>query len=126
MAVSNLGATNELPETQIPAGYTKPVVATFTDWRYQRTLKLNVLKATVENASAVTTMTNIFTNATVGINKQIADIVNADFIASKTVTSFGKLIALTTNMVPDPANNVYLTTTADSYVCDVTLYIKSV
>lgn len=118
MAIVNQGAKNSLPSDQLPTGYTKPVVAGFSDYGYIKTVELLVLKATVEAASASATMTAIFNNATIGINKQIADIITADFVATKAVTSFGDLIAL--------SDNADLTNTAVSYKCRVNIYVKSV
>jgi len=86
MAITNQGAKNSLPQDQLPSGYTKPSVAGFSDYGYVKTVEFLVLKATVEAASASATMTAIFNNATIGINKQIADIITADFVATKTVT----------------------------------------
>lgn len=40
MAISNLGVVNNLPLTQKPSGYVDPVIATFTDYDYTRTLTL--------------------------------------------------------------------------------------
>lgn len=120
MAISNLGAINELPASQLPTGYTKPVVATFTDYEYTRTITLNVLKATVEAASAATTMANIFNNATIGINKQIADIIAADYLATAAVTSYGSLLSLGLN------TEDYLTNAAVNYKCVVKIYVKAI
>lgn len=127
MAISNLGAINNLPAAQLPSGYTKPTVATFTDYEYSRTVTLYVLKATVEAATASATMTAIFNNATIGINKQIADIIAADFLTTPTVTSFGELIALTTTAeVGNFSDSTYLTNTAVSYKCTVKIYVKAI
>ena len=79
MAIVNNGTKNSLADTHIPSGYTRPTVTTFTDQEYTRNLELTVLKATVENATASTTMTNIINDATIGITKQIDDILASDF-----------------------------------------------
>jgi hypothetical protein len=125
MAISNLGTINNLPASKKPSGYVDPIVATFTDWQYRYVLTLNVLKATVENGTAATTLANIIANATVGINKQIVDIVAADFLATATVTTYAELYDLNTNYFPQEVDNVYLTSTAPSYVCKVILYVKA-
>lgn len=122
MAISNLGATCDLPDDQIPSGYTKPVIATFSDFEFERTLTLNVLKATVETATPSTTLTAIFNNATIGINKQITDIIAADFLTTPTVTTYGRLISLSLNL----DNTNYLGNTAASYKCIVKLYVKAI
>lgn len=127
MAILNLGATNELPDAQIPSGYTRPVIATFSDYEFVRTLTLLVPKATVETATASGTMTAIFTNATVGINKQIVDIVAADFLTTPAVTTYGVLKSLTTNINnSDISDTTYLTNVAAAYKCVVKLYIKAI
>lgn len=125
MAITNLGAVNALPASQIPTGYTRPTVAAFTDWEYKRTLTLSVLKATVENATPATTMTNILGNATVGINKQIVDIIAADYLTAPTVTTYGVWNSLSNNFVDTSGTGTALLATAASYTCTVTLYVKT-
>jgi hypothetical protein len=127
MAITNNGTKNSLPAGQIPSGYTRPTVTTFTDWEYKRTLTLSVLKSTVENATASTTMTNIFNDATIGIDKQIVDIVAADYLATATVTTYADLTALTTNISSNSSGNgTWMKNTAVSYVATVDLYVKAV
>jgi hypothetical protein len=126
MAISNLGAINSLPTAQIPAGYTLPVVATFADFEYVRTIQLLVLKATVEAATSPLTMAAIFNNATVGINKQVADIILADFLTTPNVTTYASLVALDTNInVGNFSDDTYLKNTAVSYKCTVNIYVKA-
>lgn len=126
MAITNNGAVNNLPESQIPSGYSRPEVTTFTDSQYTRVLSLSVLKATVENATRSITMTNIREDATVGINKQIVDIIAADFVASETVTTYARWTELDNNFTDISGTSTVMTDTAASYVCTVILYIKSV
>ena len=126
MAITNNGCVNSLPASQLPSGYTRPTVTTFTDWEYKRTLTLSVLKSTVENATRATTMTNIRENGTIGLNKQIVDIIATDFIASETVTTYGDWTTLSNNFVDVTGTGTALTDTAASYTCTVILYVKSV
>lgn len=126
MAITNNGVVNSLPASQIPSGYTRPTVTTFTDWQYKRTLTLTVLKATVENATRATTMTNIIENGTIGLEKQIVDIVAEDFISSETVTTYGDWTVFSNNFVDVTGTGTVLTDTASSYTATVILYIKSV
>lgn len=124
-AITLNGTKNSLPAGQLPSGYTRPAVTSFTDFKYMRVLTINVSKDSVQNASASTTMTNIFTHANVGINHQITTILAADFNSSATVTAYGDLIELNTNMKDVSGGSVALTNTAVSYVCKVILYIKT-
>lgn len=127
MAIINNGTVNKLPAEQLPSGYTSPTVTTFTDYEYRRTLTLSVLKSTVETATPATTMTAIFNNSTIGINKQIADIIAADYLTTPAVTTFAELYSLTTNIAQtSPTDTTYLNNTPVSYVCTVVLYVKAV
>lgn len=125
MAITNNGTQNRLNTSRLPSGYTAPTVTTFSDWEYKSTLSLTVLKATVENATASTTMTNIISNATVGITKQIDDILAADYIASQTVTAYADMETLGTNFDDKGSTDDYLKATASSYTCNVKLYVKT-
>jgi hypothetical protein len=126
MAITNNGTKNSLPDSQIPSGYSRPSVTTFTDYEYERTLTLSVLKSTVESATRSTTMTNIIGNGTIGITKQITDILAAEFLDSATVTAYAEIIALTHNFAAQAGTDVWLSNTACSYVATVKLFIKSV
>lgn len=127
MAITNNGTKNSLPSVKIPDGYTLPTVTEFTDFEYQRTLTLSVLKSTVEDSDPATTMANIFNDASIGLDKQITDIVAADYLASATVTTYAELTALTTNIsVVSSGEGTWLTDTAVSYVATVKLYVKAV
>ena len=125
MAITNNGTVNNLPAAQLPSGYTRPVVTTFSDYQYVRTLNLTILKATVENATPSTTMTNIITNGTIGVNKQVQDIIAAAFISSETVTTYASLDSLSTNQSQNSDDDVWLDNIAQSYTATVKLYIKS-
>ena len=125
MAITNNGTQNRLSTTRLPSGYTAPTVTTFSDSEYVSTLNLTVLKATVESATASTTMTNIIGNATVGITKQIDDILDADYISTQTVTAYADMLTLGTNFDDKGATDDYLKNTASSYTCRVKLYVKT-
>lgn len=125
MAITNNGTVNGLVAAALPSGYTLPTVTTFTDYQYSRTLSLSVLKSTVENATATTTMANIIANATVGITKQITDILALDYLATATVTAYAEITHLTLNLAEVHGNADYLKNTAASYVCTVQLYVKA-
>jgi hypothetical protein len=126
MAITNNGVVNSLPASQLPSGYTRPTVTTFTDWQYKRTLTLTVLKATVENSTRSTTMTNIIENGTIGLEKQIIDIIAADYVSSETVTTYGNWTVFSNNFVDTSGTGTALADTAASYTATVILYVKSV
>ena len=125
MAITNNGTRVSLPPAKIPTGYTLPTVTAVTDFEYSRTLTLSVLKATVENATKTTTLTNILGNASIGITKQITDILAADYLATATVTAYAELTDIDSNIVCNPTSDFY-NATAVSYICTVKLYVKSV
>lgn len=125
MAIVNNGTVNSLPLAQVPSGYTRPTVTLITDYHYVYDLTLSVLKSTVENATATTTMANIITNGTIGITKQIDDILAADFLASATVTAYTDWLAISHNLSDIQGSGAYLQDTAMSYTCTVKLYVKA-
>ena len=125
MAITNEGTQNSLSSNNKPDGYSDPVVSTFTDHEYISDLSLSVLKATVENATATTTMANIIANGTIGITKQIDDILAADYLATATVTAYADWIGISHNLAAISGNAPYLQATAISYVCTVKLYVKT-
>lgn len=125
MAITNGGTKNSLSSTQKPSGYSDPTPTTFTDYEYIKDVELSVLKATVENASAATTMAAIISDGTIGISKQALDIVTADFIAASTVDFYTDWIGISHNLASLSGDGTYLKATAMSYLCTVRIYIKS-
>ena len=128
MAIINNGTQNKLPSTQIPDGYIPPTITTFAtdNDTYVNKRVLTVLKATVENATKSTTMDNIFDDVTIGLDKQIADIVNAEYDAANTVTSYANLISMGSNESPTTTASDWLDDTATSYTCTVDIFVKVV
>lgn len=125
MALTHNGVKNSLPETQLPSGYSRPSVTTFSDWEYKRVTTYTVAKANVENATASTTMTNIINDATYGLDKLVEDELNNDFdVSGATVTAYSDWTAFTSNQSPETGSDPWLTTTAENYQCTVSTYIK--
>lgn len=126
MAIINGGTANDVPSVQIPVGYSRPTVARILDFNTASSLILTVLKATVENADPIVTMGNIINNATIGITKQIDDILAAIYLASPTVTAYASLKSITTNLEGTSGSDDIFKATATSYRCEVELFVKSV
>lgn len=124
MAITNNGTQNLLPNTQIPSGYTRPTISTFADFQYKQTIQLSVLKATVEDSTKSTTMTNIFDEAAIGLDKQVADIVNNDYDATNTVTSFANATAAGSNEAPTTTGSDWLNDTSTSFTFTVDIFVK--
>ena len=124
MAITDNGVMVTMPTSLLPSGYTVPTGNSFTDWTYKMQVTLNVLKATVENATKATTLTNIIEDATVGIEKQVTDIIAADYLASATVTTYVDLYDIKTNIETSIATDFY-NDTAVSYVCSCYIYVKA-
>lgn len=125
MAITNNGVKNSLPTAQIPSGYTRPTVTEFTDYKYVYSVVLDVLKVTVDEPVASTTMTAIIENATIGLEKQIDDILAEDFIGTRTVTAWADWTAFDTNMTATKGTDPLLTDAATNYQCTVKIYIKT-
>ena len=126
MAITNAGTQNLLSLNDLPSDYVRPIVATFTDGIYKATFSLTVLKATVENSDAKVTMQNIIENATIGIDKQIDDIIAADYLATATVTHYQDWTNISNNFAAVNGKGAYLKADAASYLVTVKLFLKSV
>lgn len=124
MAITNNGTENNLPASQIPSGYTRPTVTTFTDFTWRRKDILSILKVTVDNTDKDVTMTNIIEDGTIGIEKQITDILANDYIASNTVEAFSRLTDLSSTTDPTDASSEFLSDVADSYTATVETFVK--
>lgn len=125
MAITNNGVRNLLPDAQIPAGYAPPVVTSFSDAEYTRTLNLDIPRATVQNADPAVTMANIIDDATVGVKKQLDDILAADYLATATVTAFADLVSLGNNMQDMSADGAALTDDVVNFTATVVLHVKT-
>ena len=125
MALTNAGTTVNLPSSRVPSGFTAVAVSTFSDWEQEsQVLTLSVLKSTVDNADQATTLLAIISNATIGINKQVTDLVTADWDVTRTVTVYAELTGIDSNVAANGANDFY-TDTAMSYSCTVKYYVKA-
>ena len=121
MANTNLGTKVSLTNSMLPTGYTVPADVSFTDFEYESaTVELSVLKATVEDATPATTLANIIADVTIGIDKQVTDLVAA--LATDGVTIYTDLLNIRTNInfSEDFYDNI-----AASYLCTVKYYYKT-
>ena len=125
MAITNNGVRNLLPAAQLPDDYEKPDVTAFSDFEYKRTMKLSVAKATVEDSDPATTIGNIIGNATVGLKKQVDDILAADYLSTAAVTAYADLVSLGNNLQSMDKDSPALTDTAAAYEATVVLYVKT-
>lgn len=123
MAIVNNGTKVQL--AVIPAGYSRPAVTEISDFEYKRDVSLNVLKSTVEDADETITLANIINNATIGITKQVTDILAADYLGTATVTAYAILKKISTNAhLPVGTGNFY-TNAGLNYICEVTILVKA-
>ncbi len=114
-----------LSAAQLPSGYTRPAVTTFSDHKYLRQHKLSVLKATVHNADPAITMANIISNGTIGVTKQVSDIIAADFLTAATGNAYADIVGLENNFQSMLAGTPALTDAAPSYIVTVNIYVKT-
>lgn len=87
MALSAQSTKLSMHSTKRPTGYTDPGGSNLSSSQptYEN-LELSVTKSVVENASKATTFDNIRTDAAVGIEKQIADLLTNDMDITQTIT----------------------------------------
>ncbi len=121
MANTNNGTLVSLTASMLPSGYTAGADPSFDDAEYESaTVELSVLKATVEDATPATTLANIIADVTIGIDKQVSDLVVA--LSTDGVTIYSDLLSIKTNLNfgEDFYKNV-----APSYLCTVKYYYKT-
>jgi hypothetical protein len=123
MAITNNGTSVSIPTDKLPSGYTRPTVTTFTDYEYLRTATLNVDRATVYSATKTTTMAQILSNGTIGVTKQVTDLVTDDFDATGTIAIWTDLYDIDTNLKVSQTGDFY-GNGDDDFVCYVRIYVK--
>lgn len=124
MALTYNGTRVDIASSDLPTGYSKPSVTTFTDFEGQyKQVSFTIAKSSVENATATTTMANIIT----ALNTAADAYLSADLDTTNTITAYG--IAKTITMNTDDADDERFTTTATSadldYVVVVDLFFKT-
>lgn len=125
MAINFNGTSVKLPSTQIPSGYSKPAITEFNDAEYKGEFVLSVDRDTVANADKAVTVNNILSDAAVGINKQLTDILTADYINTNDVQAYAEWITLNHN-ISASASSDFLTNISVAFICKVKLYVKTV
>ena len=124
--LSNKGTVVSMKTSELPVGYVKPTVVTFTDEEYKFIKDFSVLKVTVDNATKITTMDNIIADATIGITKQITDMVTADYdIVANTVDVWAEILDMKLNADGANPDDDFYNDTVISYVVTVRYYVKT-
>lgn len=111
-----------LDSTKKPEGFTDPGGSNLSSSQpTYSNLSLSVLKATVENATKATTFDNISTDAVIGIEKQILDLLTANIENTiQTVTYNIDWKNVKNNQgFPDE----FYSDVANSYICTVDVYV---
>lgn len=128
MAVASQGTKITLtPSNKIPDGFTPPAVDDFSDYGYTAIRRtIHVPKADVENADPAITLTNIIQDGTVGIEKQITDMLTTDWGGANpnTIDFWVHLMGLTLNVIPPDKTSDFLNNAAVVYECDTITYIR--
>lgn len=122
MALSKQPTKISLDATKKPAGFTDPGGSNLASSQptYEN-LSLSVLKSTVENAVKATTFDNILTDAVVGIEKQINDLLLANIENTiQTVTYNIDWKNINNNQI-FPSD--FYNDTVVSYICTVDVYV---
>ena len=124
MAYVELGTRVSLPSDKIPAGFTAPAVTPFSDAYFKHEFVLEIAKSAVSDADRATTLTDIITDSTNGLQKKVQT-----ELATKIETT-----ALDANVWTDfrnidsndkPANdNDFYTNAATKFFVTVIAYIK--
>lgn len=111
-----------LNSTKVPPGATDPGGSNLSGGKLQYgNLALNVAKATVEDATKATTFDNIRTDATIGIEKQVADLLANDMDDTANTINYNidwKNISSNFEFLRE-----FYTDTATQYICLVDVYV---
>lgn len=120
MALTNNGTAVLINESYLPSGYTKPAVTKVTgiEAKYSD-YEINIAKSGVENASKVTT----FTQLVAAITAAVSAMITTDF------DTVGQDVDIYSNfkIVSDNFNlaGVMYTNGAVNYVCTVDIFVKT-
>ena len=119
MALVSNGVVNNVNSSDLPSGFTKASVTTFSDYEYQTSNQVvTVVKSTVENATDDTTVTAIVAAIKTALDTQIG----ADYDdTANTVTYFSIWKSYTTNFTV--ATELF-TNVALNYLCTVDIFVK--
>lgn len=126
MAITKNGVfLDRLSSALIPSGADigQPTVKTISP-EYCREETIEVPRATVETAVKATTFENVINDVTVGVDKQILDIVTADYIATNDVEYDYSVLTISSNKIPSTSTEFY-TNVADVYKVLVELNVKT-
>ena len=125
MALTNNGTRVSLSGRDLPSGYSRSSITTFSDHEYKmEDLELSIDKSDVEAAAASDALDDIIDDATVGIDKQVEDIVTGEFDTSTyDVTIWIDFTGITSNQSAGEA--AFYTNATPAYTCTVDVYIKT-
>ena len=118
MAIVNNGTVVSVNASKIPTGYTLPTVTEVvsTQPNYEN-ISIPIVKSTVEAASKVTTFTALVAAVTAAVTAKL----DADLLATNTVTAHAVLKDYRTNQI---VSEELLTNVANSYICTVDIFVN--
>ena len=125
MALTNNGTRVSLSGRDLPSGYSRSSITTFSDHEQKyEDLELTIDKSAVEAAAAGDALDDIIDDATVGIDKQVEDLITADFdVAGNTVTCWIDFKNITSNQSAGEA--AFYTNATPQFTCTVDVYVKT-
>lgn len=119
MAHTHNGTIVNLHSSVLPAGYSKPAVTPITDEESVReNVEIEVVKSTVENASASATLTALVAAVDTAAETLVAD----DYDTTRTVDSHAVLKNVRTNL--NHSEDFFLNV-APKYICTVDIFVKA-
>ena len=122
MALAAQATKISLDTTKTPSGFTDPGGSNLSNSAPTYTnLSLSVLKATVENSTKATTFDNIRDDVTIGIEKQVTDLLTNDMDITATITYNIDWKDIRNNQI---FTEEFYSDVAASYVAIVDVYIN--
>lgn len=125
MAYVDSGVKVSLGSAIVPSGVTlSTTLNEFQDYMYTRALTLDIVKATVDEATATATFKAIIENGAEGIQFQVKTIMEAEFDdGNKTVSTWIEFLGISNNQGVGLKSDFY-TNAAPEYKVSIKLYIK--
>lgn len=126
MAFTNEGTVFSISSRLVPNDFENPAINKFQDYEDTRIFQLEVDRDTVADPDPATTMENILSNATIGVNKQISDIMQEEEnYTDNDVSVWGAVEKLETN-IPLDKTSALLTNASVVFLLTVRTYYKNV
>lgn len=122
MAITNNGTVVDMQASDLPVGYTKPTVTTFSDEEYKGNFEIKLDKATLDDPDPLVTMAAIVSGVTTAVNT----ILTNDWNAAATGEAFARITDINLNAnVKNKQGSDFYNDASVSYLVATQLFVKT-